>query len=74
MGLDRHGNAGRHTITVSSIVKDNSVFRDNRIRVGDRITHIDGQACEVGSRCAGQIGRTRRGDIEGRCYIAVQGC
>jgi C-terminal processing protease CtpA/Prc len=50
MGLDRHGNAGRHTITVSSIVQDNSVFRDNRIRVGDRITHIDGQACEVGMR------------------------
>jgi C-terminal processing protease CtpA/Prc len=50
MALDRTAHAGHHTITVSSIVKDNSVMRDGRIKVGDRITHIDNQACEVGER------------------------
>jgi len=43
MGLDRHSHAGKHTIVVSNIVKDNSVMRDGRIQAGDRITHVNGK-------------------------------
>jgi C-terminal processing protease CtpA/Prc len=48
MGLDRISDRqGRHTVTVASVVKDNSVMRDGRIKVGDRITHINSKAIEV---------------------------
>ena len=48
MGLDRISDQkGRHNVLVANIVKDNSVMRDGRIQVGDRITHIDDKAIEV---------------------------
>jgi len=48
MTLDRIGDHhGHHTIIVASIVKDNSVMRDGRIKVGDRIVDINNKPVEV---------------------------
>ncbi len=48
MSLDQlSDHRGHHMIKVASIIKDNSVMRDGRIQVGDRITHINTRAIEV---------------------------
>ena len=52
MGLDRIGDhKGHHKLAVANIVKDNSVMRDGRIKIGDRITHVNDKPVEVRAWC-----------------------